>query len=216
MATLLALILTVVTVLVFFVLSLYFSYRGQSSAGISLAQMERCERRIKNGFENFLVDFRVKSDSGETFYLDINGLATELKLQLEATNELPEQYRGSLNEPTGEQYNGLIRYAQDSDELLVNFDILHEIVHYWFDVGEGEKVSRSFARLHHGNTRGYREQIIDYYVAAVAIPKMDLMKRLREYTGDPYDNEFVTSLISVYRLPKDTITRRISEVLELA
>lgn len=216
MTTLIIIFLTILAVLFLFYLSMVYSYKGQVSDTVTLAEMEMCERVIHRNFEEYLNQFRKRASDGSEHSLDIEALARDLGLQVEESYNLPQNYRGSLNEATSSNYNGLIQYSKDKVLYAANFDITHEIIHYLVDIGKGKQVSQSFARLHHGNSRGHREQIIDYYAAAVAIPQADLRDRLSNYAGNPYDEKFVLNLMEIYKQPKDTIVRRIGEVLALS
>ena len=215
--------------LVFIILSVFFTiaillfitrfaFRNQLTNTNTLADMKYCERKIKDVYRNHTEKNRKINKDLSIDALDVEELAKSLCLQMVAESSLPEGVRAYLDTaPKSSEYNGVVRYVRNGDkDYESNFDIIHEIMHYLNDVGAGKQVTKSFARVYHGNQRGYHEQVIDYYAAAVAIPKESLQERIRLHGGDPYDKTFVTQLTDVYKQPKETIVRRIGEVMALS
>ena len=103
-----------------------------------------------------------------------------------------------------------------SDNYGANFRCYHEIVHYIEDVGIGKPVTEIYAKDHTGETRSHREQIRNFIAAAVAIPEQSLIEKLNGYKGDVYDvlNDivFLSKLQDDYKMPLETVKRRITEV----
>lgn len=197
-----------------------FAFRNQLTNTITLADMKYCERQIRNKYRTYTEDTREINSTKNVDALNIDKLAKCLSLQMEvvAESSLPEGVRAYLDAaPKSSGCNGVVRYACNGEnDYESNFDLIHEIMHYLNDVGAGKQVTKSFARLYHGNRRGYHEQVIDYYAAAVAIPKESLQERIRIFNGNPYDDCFVSQLSDVYKQPKETIIRRIGEVMALS
>lgn len=197
-----------------------FAFRNQVTNTITLADMKYCERQIKKKYRIYTDIARKVDNENDIDTIDIPELAEHLNLQMEnvPSSFLEKDTRACLDiaiENSG--YNGIIRYTSDGDnDYESNFDLIHEIMHYLKDVGAEKKVTKSFARMNHGNRRGYHEQMIDYYAAAVAIPKESLQKRIRSHIGDPYDDCFVEKLTDIYKQPKNMIIRRIGEVEALS
>lgn len=207
-------ILTVVILLSVTVLA----FRDQLTNTITLADMKYCERKIKEQYriyteKNRRLDYNLNIDT-----LDIDKLAQSLHLQMNRVPRLNKNVRAHLNIALdGDKYNGVISFVSNGNkDYQTNFDIIHEIMHYLNDVGYGKKVTTSFTRKNHGDRRGYHEQVIDYYAAAIAIPKDNLLRRIMLYDGNPYDDEFVNELVEVYKQPRETVIRRIAEVIALS
>lgn len=195
-----------------------FAFRNQLTNTITLADMKYCERKIKDVYRSHTEKNRQINKDLNVDALDVEELAKSLSLQMVAESSLPEGVRAYLDiAPQSGEYNGVVRYVRNGDkDYESNFDIIHEIMHYLNDVGAGKQVTKSFARVYHGNQRGYHEQMIDYYAAAVAIPKESLQERIRLHGGNPYDETFVSELADVYKQPKETIIRRVGEVVALS
>lgn len=197
-----------------------FAFRNQLTNTITLADMKYCERKIRNKYREYTEETREINNNQNIDALDIVELAKCLGLQMEIVTEsaLPKGVRAHLDvAPKNSDYNGIVRYVSNGEkDYESNFDIIHEIMHYLNDVGAGKPVTKSFARLYHGNRRGYHEQMIDYYAAAVAIPKESLQERIRMFNGNPYDDCFINELADTYKQPKETIVRRIGEVIALS
>lgn len=193
-------------------------FRNQETNTVTLADMRYCERRIRDKYQKYTEKNRITDNKQNIEKLNIEQLATSLSLRMEVASDLPEGTRARLDTaPSNSKYNGVVRYVRNGHkDYDSNFDIIHEIMHYLNDVGVGKQVTKSFTRLHHGNKRKYHEQVIDYYAAAVAIPKESLQMRIRLHNGNPYDECFVNQLADIYEQPKEMIIRRIGEVIALS
>lgn len=183
---------------------------------VSIAEMERCENDIRLNFQNYVDDYRNTANIAGNDDLNVHQLAEFLGLKVEKA-DMSNAMRGMLVPAESRQYYGIIRIPEGmKKKYSEEFDIIHEIVHYIRDVGVGKRVSTSYARTSHGNYRSHKEQVVDYYAAAIAIPADSLRKRLYLHDGDPYDALFVSELVEVYKQPKETIKRRIAEVIALS
>lgn len=216
------LFLVIILPVIIFALTMIIAYKGKHTDKLTIYEMKKCEKDICLDLEKDFEGFRVKDQKRNAHYLNTYALAEALKLKIIEDGNISEKNRGQLDEPDELEYNGTIKYRKDKDKIdkyAVNFDIIHEIMHYILDVGKGNKVAQSFPRFHHGYQRGHREQIIDYYAAAVAIPKDDLIALLRDkeisLCDDIYDNRVISELMDIYKQPRDTVIRRIKEVLVL-
>ena len=196
-------------------LALYVLFAFERSNAVTFLEMRKCEQVIRRNFYKYQSEYRIISKDGSVDHLDINGLANELGLEIMEA-KLPKQVRGILDATTQPQYHGVIKHTKETSLYSSNFDIIHEMVHYIKDVGVGKRVDKSFARAHHGNPKSHQEQVIDYYAAAMAIPQESLKKRISAYGCDPYDDQFVAQMMDVYKQPRETVIRRISEVLSLS
>ena len=196
------------------------AFRNQLTNTITLADMKYCERKIKKQYRTHTKKNRIIDKERNVDTLDVEELAKDLslKLQIVSDSSLREDVRAYLDvAPQNSGYNGIVCYVRNGDnDYEANFDIIHEIMHYLNDVGHGKKVTKSFARVYHGNQREYHEQMIDYYAAAVAIPKESLQERIRIHSGNPHDESFINELADIYKQPKETVKRRIGEVLALS
>lgn len=213
-----SIVLTAILTAAILLLLTVFIFRDQLTNTITLADMKYCERKIKEQYRVYTEKNRRFDNDRKVDTLDVEKLAQSLRLQMKSVPSLKNNVRAHLDiAPDGSDYNGVVSYVSDgNNDYQTNFDIIHEIMHYLHDVGYGRKVTTSFARTNHGDRRGYHEQMIDYYAAAVAIPKDNLQRRIMLYGGNPYDDDFINELVEVYNQPKVTVKRRISEVLALS
>ena len=195
-----------------------FAFRDQLTNTITLADMKYCERKIQEQYQVYTEKNRKLDNDLNIDALDIEKLAQSLRLQMKCVPSLKENVRAHLDiAPNGSNYNGVISYvANEKNDYQTNFDIIHEIMHYLDDVGYGKKVTTSFTRKNHGDRRAYHEQMIDYYAAAVAIPKDNLQRRIMLYSGNPYDKYFIMELAEIYKQPIETVKRIISEVVAMS
>lgn len=218
MQILASIVLTAILTAAILLLVTMFAFRDQLTNTITLADMKYCERKIKEQYQVYTEKNRNFDNDLNVDTLDIDKLAKSLRLQMKSVPNLPKNVRAHLDiAPHGSNYNGVVSYVSNgNNDYQTNFDIIHEIMHYLNDVGYGKKVTTSFARKNHGDRRGYHEQMIDYYAAAIAIPKDNLQRRIMLYGGNPYNDDFLNELVEVYNQPKETVKRRISEVIALS
>ena len=216
MTTIILFIILIVAILGSFSLVMYFKFKTRLSNGVTFAEMEKYEDEIKRKYYKYVTKFRTSQPDGSYDAVNINALANALQLKVEQASP-STTVRGILVAADSPEYNGIIRFtAPEDNQSSENFDIMHEIVHYLKDVGEGKKVSTSFTRTHHGGPRSHREQVVDYYAAAMAIPRDSLRKQIDACHGNPCSEEFVTKMMNIYRQPRETVRRRINEVIFLS
>lgn len=210
------LLLCFVSPIAVFIFIMLFSFKGKHSDGLTIEEMKSSEKDIQHRLREILEKAMEKQEGGGR-YLNPYILAGELKLEIVEDDNIPAENRGLLDKPRNPaKYNGTIRYRKKPDDKYAsNFDIVHEIMHYIYDVGEGKVVAQSFSRVHHGYRRGHKEQKIDYYAAAAAIPINELRNILQTEENISSD-ELITNLMEMYRQPRETVARRVNEVRVLA
>lgn len=73
-------------------------------------------------------------------------------------------------------YYGLIRMRKELKKY--KFVYIHEIIHYIFDVGYGNKVTECFSRKKKGKTNSHEEQRTNYMTAAYIMPSAQIAGEL--------------------------------------
>lgn len=73
-------------------------------------------------------------------------------------------------------YYGLIRMRKELKKY--KFVYIHEIIHYIFDVGYGNKVTECFSRKKRGKTNSHEEQRTNYMTAAYIMPSAQIAGEL--------------------------------------
>lgn len=148
--------------------------------------------------------------------MGIEKLASELQLKIEYVSNLEEDNEAELLPPDDEEHLGLIRLRKDSEKD--KFACIHEIMHFIFDVGYGNKVTKRYARRKKGTPISAEEQKINYKTAAYIMPQEEIMDALHTYdTTRPRMDEikFVRDLQSRYGQSETAVIRRIREVRRL-
>lgn len=177
----------------------------EKSNGVTVQEMYKFEYDIQ---KNYSTIFKGK---------DCYDIAAEYKL-LVKTDVDPKDIDGKESQlgPTNEEdYNGQILIAKTDVEHLQRFRCYHELVHYLKDVGAGKVVRKTYGKDPSGETSSHREQIINYYAAAIAVPNSELREDLDKRQDAEGNSEFVKRLMGKYKQPKVTIERRIREVNRL-
>lgn len=143
-------------------------------------------------------------------------LASQFGLNIIVDDELPKDIEAVLDKPTEETYNGTIRVKSQYRDN--KFSCIHEIVHYIFDVGIGNTVTKRFARNVTGKTKDPREQEINYLTAAYQLPYDKIYKELKEFNKSyPKDElKFIYGLCETYNQPQAAVLRRVREVKRIA
>lgn len=143
-------------------------------------------------------------------------LAKEFNLEILVDDKLPEDVEAVLDEPTLPTPNGVVRIK--SKYVDNHFSFIHEIMHYVFDVGTGNKVKMQYARNVKGKTKDPREQEINYLTAAYQLPYAEMKNKLKEFNNSyPKDElKFVAGLCDEYKQPREAVLRRIREVKRIA
>lgn len=173
--------------------------------GITILEMHRFERDVSQ-------NLRPIFDQKDCFEV-----ANELKLFIEkdvdsSTINNKESQLGPTNK---DGYNGEILIAKTDVAYLPNFRCYHELVHYFKDVGRGKKVSKVYGKDPQGETRSHWEQVINYYAAAIAVPKDALLEDIKHIHSPAENGELIRELAHKYKQPESTVLRRIEEVLRL-
>ena len=188
------------------VLVLFVFHSCERNNGITILEMFRFEKDIQ---KNLLPLFAQN---------DCFDIANKYKLVV-ATDIDSSEINGKesqLGPARDGVYNGEILIAKTDVEYLPRFRCYHELIHYFKDVGKGKKVCRVYGKDPKGETQSHREQIINYYAAAIAVPRDDLQKDLNHFSGSKYDTCFIDELMKKYQQPEATIRRRIEEVSRLS
>ena len=138
-----------------------------------------------------------------------------LKVHYIAPEKLDPYVEAELRSSDERDFCGLIRV--NSELQGKRFAYLHEIMHYLYDVGMGNRVGTGqvFTRKIKGHTENEHEQRINYLTAAAIIPYVKLEKKLKEYDESrPKMDEikFVNDCCREYGQPRDAVIRRIQEV----
>lgn len=141
------------------------------------------------------------------------GLANKLNLRVEYTENLENEVKAILAPPTDNSYNGVIKINKNNTDKT--FSYLHEIMHYLFDVGENNKVTKCFYRKKRDRNREKKELEINYLAAAYAMPCNEIYMALKGYDDShpkPDEVLFIKNLSEKYNQTEDAVFRRISEV----
>ena len=143
-------------------------------------------------------------------------IAEKLKLSIvEVRSEVLGNKESCLRPSRDDKYLGEIDIPSDLmiDDDLKNFRCFHEIAHYILDVGSGNQVSKEYGKDRTGETKSHKEQIINFYAAAIAIPQEELLDDLATFAdGTKEYDAFLEDMKKKYRQPKEMISRRIEEV----
>lgn len=146
-------------------------------------------------------------------------LAKILKLDIEVVNDnaLPRDTEATLTQTDNPNYFGLIRVKKKYRNSV--FACIHEVIHYVFDVGCGNRVTESFERKVRGKTQDEHEQNINYMAASYSMPFVQMREAIRRYdSSSPKMDElvFVHELCQQYGQERESVLRRIREVKRIA
>lgn len=166
--------------------------------------------------ENWLVEKKLITLINQQ---EINELLNSLKLKIEyvGKNDLPNNTEAILMPYQGDDdFLGLIKLR---DDLADNpFACVHEIIHYFYDVGQGKKVTMEYTRKITGKTENEHEQRINYMTAACIMPKTDISEYIKKYDEQfpKVDTvKFISELCKFYHQNEKAVIRRIQEVRKL-
>lgn len=192
----------------------------------SVQQMEQMERRLKDS-ELFTVE-KLKGcrDAMELCkqlnlkveYYDDDDSTKDSELENEGV-KLEKNKEAMLTHCEDENYNGLIVLRRKLESF--KFACIHEIIHYIFDVGYGEKVPVDvcYSRGETGKTIGIKEQGTNYLTAAYIMPYDEIAEEIKEYDNSkPKMDElkFLRNLELKYEQSRLAVIRRIREVRRLS
>lgn len=147
---------------------------------------------------------------------DDKDLFKKLQLKVEYVDDMDNDNEAELLPDVDGSYLGIIRLRKELKKY--KFAYTHEIIHYIFDVGYGNKVTKAYARKRQGKTDSYDEQRINYKTAAYIMPYPQILHALRDYdNSNPKMDElkFVRDLQRHYEQSETAVVRRIREVRSL-
>ncbi len=143
-------------------------------------------------------------------------LAEKLKLDVQycKKSELPEDVEAMLSSSDNKQYFGVIKILKSRKP---KFQFMHEIIHYFKDVGLGKSVQKEYSRKIKGKTDSDKEQEVNYLTAAAVMPIKKIALDIDEYENTTSENEteFLTRKAEEYGQDIDAVSRRFIEVRSL-
>lgn len=172
----------------------------------TVAEMEEMERDLKN---SKLYLLKLSAEDAE--------LSKKLGLKVEYVSDMADDNEAELLPTDDDSYYGLIRLRKELKKT--KFAYIHEIIHYIFDVGYSNKVTKCFARKKKGKTNSHEEQKTNYMTAAYIMPSEQIVKELYKYDhSKPKMDElvFIRSLQARYEQSETAVIRRIREIRKLS
>ncbi len=143
-------------------------------------------------------------------------LAKDLKLEVCYcdSQEMPKDVEATLSQPTNSNFFGLIKIMKDS---VSDFSYMHEIIHYFRDVGVGNKVKSTYTRKRQGKTDSPAEQEINYLAAAAIMPYIKISTLIEKFENVTFEDEkiFLEEFSKEYSQSYETVARRFVEVRKL-
>lgn len=173
--------------------------------GFTVAEMEEMENALRNS-KLYSLNLSAADD----------GLSDKLGLKVEYITNMADDNEAELMPIDASSYYGLIRLRQELKKY--KFAYIHEIIHYIFDVGYGNKVTECFARKKKGKTNSHEEQRTNYMTAAYIMPLEQIENELYKYDHSvPKMDEiaFIRALQRNYEQSETAVIRRIREVRRL-
>ncbi len=173
--------------------------------GFTVKEMNEMENALRN---SVLYSLKLSADDSE--------LSTKLGLKVEYVTDMADDNEAELLPIDGDSYYGLIRLGKRTEKY--KFAYIHEIMHYIFDVGYGNKVTKCFSRKKKGKTNSHEEQRINYITAAYIMPFEQIVNELYKYDHSiPKMDEiaFIRTLQTRYEQSETAVIRRIREVRKL-
>lgn len=158
--------------------------------------------------EKELLNYDIPSYCGD----DISGIALANSLKLDVkyckNNELPNDVEAMLSPTENDSFNGIIMILDNS-----RFSFMHEIIHYFRDVGVGKRVAKEYTRKMQGKTDSNEEQEINYLAAAVIMPFKKIVMDLKEFENvSDSDMGFWSRMSNKYEQSQEAIMRRFIEI----
>lgn len=148
---------------------------------------------------------------------DDSELSSRLGLKVEYVTDMADDNETELLPIADDNYFGLIRLRKELKKY--KFAYIHEIIHYIFDVGYGNKVTQCFSRKKKGKTNSREEQRTNYMTAAYSMPSEQIKSELYKYDhSSPKMDEilFLRMLQTRYEQSETAVIRRIREVRKLS
>ncbi len=171
----------------------------------TVAEMEEMENALEN---STLYLLKLSADDGD--------LSKKLGLKVEYVTDMDDDNEAELIPINDKNYYGLIRLRKELKKH--KFAYIHEIIHYIFDVGYGNKVTDCFFRKKKGKTSSHEEQRTNYMTAAYIMPFKQIVKYIYDYDHSiPKMDEivFIRTLQNHYGQSETAVIRRIREVRKL-
>lgn len=147
---------------------------------------------------------------------DDTALSEKLGLKIEYVTDMPDENEAELLPIDDPGYYGLIRLKIELKKY--KFACIPEIIHYIFDVGYGNRVTKSFCRKNRGKTESCGEQRTNYMTAAYIMRSEQIARELNVYDhSSPQQDEilFIRGLRKRYEQSETAVIRRIREVRKL-
>lgn len=147
---------------------------------------------------------------------DDKELFDKLRLKVEYVDNMDDDNEAELLPIEDDHFLGLIRLRKELKRY--KFAYSHEIIHFIFDVGYGNRVTKTFTRKRKGKTESYDEQKTNYKAAAYIMPYLEILHKLQEYDdSNPKMDElkFIRTLQENYGQSEEGVIRRIREVRSL-
>lgn len=174
---------------------------------------------IKNQKLEFVEKTRQLEEELLTYQIDLfcendnvsdDVLAERLKLNVQYFDELSEDVEAELSPPNDDSHVGIIKILKTCAN---KFSYMHEIMHYFRDVGIGNKVECVYARKRKGKTDSVEEQEINYLTAAAVMPIDKIIVDLKEYENISFEEEpnFLASMAEKYSQDVNAVSRRFIE-----
>lgn len=171
----------------------------------TVAEIEEMENTLRNS-KLYLLKLSADDD-------DLSG---KLGLKVEYVTNMADDNEAELIPIDDSNYYGLIRLRKELKKH--KFAYIHEIIHYIFDVGYGNKVDECFFRKKKGKTNSHEEQRTNYMTAAYIMPFEQIVSELYKYDHSvPKMDEivFIRTLQRHYEQSETAVIRRIREVRKL-
>lgn len=180
-------------------------FKGRKDTSLSVKEMLEGERWVQKTFKNDL-----------SWPMSREDVETKLGLQV-IEKEMEDSIEAELVPPLNEGYNGAI-LLNIKHSSRNKFGYAHEVVHYLWDVGIGNKVTQHYPRMSFGSNGDPHEREVDYRAAAIEVPKEELIKDLQDYRKNWLDRDEIkifNSMAEKYGCDKDCLTRRIKEIYKM-
>lgn len=133
--------------------------------GFTVTEMREMENALRN---SVLYSLKLTADDNE--------LSDKLGLKVEYVMNMSDDNEAELLPIDDNNYYGLIRMRKELKKY--KFVYIHEIIHYIFDVGYGNKVTECFSRKKKGKTNSHEEQRTNYMTAAYIMPSAQIAGEL--------------------------------------
>ena len=146
---------------------------------------------------------------GDIFSDETLAKRLQLDVQYCNSNELPVNVEATLSPSKDNHFFGLIRILKDS---VTRFSYMHELIHYFRDVGVGNRVLCEYTRKKKGKTDSEKEQEINYLTAAAVMPFEQIQSDLEAFEEHESDSQFWIKMCNKYGQNKDALFRRFIEV----